>query len=41
MLNLRCLKEPIKEKLAEIVTIFQRDIEHVQNVSQSLDIVYN
>ena len=32
LLKLNCLVEPVKEKLADIVTQFHRDIEHVQDV---------
>lgn len=32
-MGLRCLQDPIKEKLAEIVTDFHKDIETTQNVN--------
>ena len=33
VLNLKCLNDPIRDKLAEIVTKFNSDIDRIQNVN--------
>ena len=40
-MNLKCLRDPIKEKLSDIVTEFHKDIEATQNVCEYLLILYH
>ena len=35
-LDLKCLNDPIREKLAEIVTKFNADIDRIQNVNENV-----
>ena len=38
-MNLNCLRDPIKEKLADIVTDFHKDIEGAQTVTINNNII--
>lgn len=40
-MNLKCLRDPIKEKLSDIVTEFHKDIEATQNVCEYILILYH